>query len=607
MNQKHSSKKTIQDNPPKFAYQIEHFSRRHFWLLLSAILLIALLFRIADLRADPPPDLSWSFAPYTDESLNTYSARNFILYGNWHQDDFLPFCIYPLVNIVVALIFKLVGIGFVQVKLLSVISGVIGVLIMALLIRRAGGEIAALLAGLLLALSYPLVMYSRLGLVETVQILFLLLTGFFWVKSFEKPVLMLLTGFCAFATFLLIKISGAFILPALLLLFISRWLSTRSQQEERRRFLVSIGWFTAGAIGSIIVWLIVVFLPYRNQYLQYVLRHSSESPAGHPQTLIAYLFNTFTIGVRSKLLPRLVWIALLGFLSLPGHAIRHRDVRTRQSWQYLLFWFIFAVLMLGYMNYRPPRYEIIILPPLIAAAASTLSQWLIPKPNSSPPSIGKEKAPGPSRAEKKKAPTKSSRPFFRIILYAIYLWPLALQLLLYISNFRNYPAPGDELGITVIALIIALTTILVGALFYRLLTKNRIGKIPALNAIVAALLLLFSLRLDLGQFFNWFSNRTYILISSARDLDQILPEDAVVAGSWAPPLMIESRKRAVAITDWANINDPINRFGITHIILGENEVDRLLWEKLPLEIKERMKPLRQYRIRGQLLTVYALS
>ncbi len=71
--------------------------------------------------------------------------------------------------------------------------------------------------------------------------------------------------------------------------------------------------------------------------------------------------------------------------------------------------------------------------------------------------------------------------------------------------------------------------------------------------------------------------------------------------------MIESRKRAVAITDWANINDPINRFGITHIILGENEVDRLLWEKLPLEIKERMKPLRQYRIRGQLLTVYALS
>ncbi len=607
MNRKPSSKKTPQNNPPKLAYQIEHFSRCHFWLLLSAILLIALLFRTADLRADPPPDLSWSFAPYTDESLNTYSARNLILYGNWYQDDFLPFCIYPLVNIVVALIFKLVGIGFVQVKLLSVLSGLLGVLIMALLIRHTAGEITALLAGLLLALSYPLVMYSRLGLVETVQILFLLLTGFFWIKSLEKPVLMLLTGFCAFSTFLLIKISGVFILPALLLLFICRWLSTRSRQEERRQFLVSIGWFTAGAIGAIIVWLIVVFLPYRNQYLQYVLRHSSESPAGHPQTLIAYLFNTFTIGVRSKLLPRLVWIALLGFLSLPGHAIRHRDARARQSWQYLLFWFIFAVLMLGYMNYRPPRYEIIILPPLIAAAANTLSQWLIPKPNSSLPSIGKEKVPGLSRAEKKKAPAKSSRLFFSIILYAIYLWPLALQLLLYISNFRNYPAPGNELGITVIALVIALTTSLIGALFYRLLTKNRIGKIPALNAIVAALLLLFSLRLDLGQFFNWFSNRTYILISSARDLDQSLPEDAVVAGSWAPPLMIESRKRAVAITDWANINDPINRFGVTHIILGENEVDRLLWQKLPLEIKERLKPLRQYRIRGQLLTVYALS
>lgn len=327
MNRKPSSKKTPQNNPPKLAYQIEHFSRCHFWLLLSAILLIALLFRTADLRADPPPDLSWSFAPYTDESLNTYSARNLILYGNWYQDDFLPFCIYPLVNIVVALIFKLVGIGFVQVKLLSVLSGLLGVLIMALLIRHTAGEITALLAGLLLALSYPLVMYSRLGLVETVQILFLLLTGFFWIKSLEKPVLMLLTGFCAFSTFLLIKISGVFILPALLLLFICRWLSTRSRQEERRQFLVSIGWFTAGAIGAIIVWLIVVFLPYRNQYLQYVLRHSSESPAGHPQTLIAYLFNTFTIGVRSKLLPRLVWIALLGFF-VPART-RHPTSRCK--------------------------------------------------------------------------------------------------------------------------------------------------------------------------------------------------------------------------------------------------------------------------------------
>lgn len=193
------------------------------------------------------------------------------------------------------------------------------------------------------------------------------------------------------------------------------------------------------------------------------------------------------------------------------------------------------------------------------------------------------------------------------ILYAIYLWPLVVQLLLYIAGFRNYPAPGNESGITILALIIALATGIIGTALYRFFTTKKLGAMRALKGFIAALLLLFSLRLDLGQFFNWFSNRTYILISSARDLDQILPENAVVAGSWAPPLMIESRKRAIAITDWANINDPINRFGVTHIIIGENEVDQLLWNKIPPPIKERMKPLRQYRIRGQLLTVYTLS
>lgn len=607
MKKRPHAHKNQPENRPNIACQIELFTQRHFWLLLGAVLLIAVLVRTADLRADPPPDLSWSFAPYTDESLNTYSARNFVLYGNWHQDDFLPFCIYPLVNILVALIFKLLGIGFVQVKLLSVSSGVLGVLIMALLIRHTAREIAALLAGLFLALSYPLVMYSRLGLVETVQTLFLLLTGFFWVKSLGKPILMLLSGFFAFTTFLLIKISAVFILPVLLLLFINRGLSVRSRPEERRRFLVSLGWFTAGAVGAILIWLIAVFLPYRNQYLQYVLRHSSESPAGHPQTLLAYLFNTFTIGVRSRLLPRLVWIALLGFLSLPVHATRQTEPEAKQSSQFLLFWFIFGVLMLGYMNYRPPRYEIVILPPLIAAAAITISQWLLPQKNSTPPWAGKDKTQGPSQDARTRTQTKSPLSFLNSILYAIYLWPLVVQLLLYIAGFRNYPAPGNESSITILALIIALATGITGTALYRFFTTKKLGTMRPLKLFIAALLLLFSLRLDLSQFFNWFSNRTYILISSAHDLDQILPANAVVAGSWAPPLMIESRKRAIAITDWANINDPINRFGVTHIIIGENEVDQLLWDKIPLTLKERMRPLRQYRIRGQLLTVYTLS
>lgn len=579
MRKNPAARKPQIEKSPGAVFKVDQFAHRHFWPLLGTVLLLALLLRIADLPADPPPDLSWSFAPYTDESLNTYSARNFILYGNWQKDDFLPFCIYPLVNILVALVFKFLGIGFVQVKLISVLSGVLGVLTMALLIRHAAQETTALLTSLLLALSYPLVMYSRLGLVETVQILFLLLTGLFWVKSFKKPVLMLPAGFFAFATFLLVKISAVFLLPVLFILFIDRWLLVRANEQERRRLFLTLSWFLAGAGSAILIWFGVVFLPYRAQYLQYVLRHSSESPAGHPTTLIGYLFNTFTVGLASKLFSRLVWLALVGFLTLPLLAKRENP-----SFRYLLLWFVFGVLMLGYMNYRPPRYEIILLPPLIGAAGVTVREWL--------------------HRSKRASPFPHARPrSLNILIYAFYCWPLALQLLLYLSSFRLYPQPGNEFNITLIAFIASSIVIGTGSWLYRFLSRKRT---PMLGTIIALLILLFSLRLDLGQFFHWFSNRTYTLITATRDLDQILPENAVVAGSWAPPLMIESRKRAIAVTDWANIDDPINRFGVTHIVLGENEADHLLQERIPEEIREKMKPIRQYRIRGQLLTVYSL-
>lgn len=572
---------------------VEHFIARHFYLLLALLLVIALVLRGADLRADPPPDLSWSFAPYTDEALNTYSARNLVLYGSWQQDDFLPFCIYPLVNILVALVFKLLGIGFAQVKLISLLAGVLSVLIMVLLIKEQASKTAAILSGLLLATCYPLVMYSRLGLVETVQILFLLSTGLFWVKGLKKPGFMFLSGLFAFATFLLVKISAIFILPALVILFIHQFITGHSQAEKRRRLLVGTSWFLAGAGIAALLWFIVVFLPYHQQYLRYVLRHSSESPAGHPTNLGAYLFNTFTIGLRSQLLPRMIWLTLIGFITLPLQTPGKKPVSL-----YLLLWLVFGMLMLGYMNYRPPRYEIIILPVLLASAGMSIARLLSPeKTNHHPPQKGRNTIPG-NRIH--------PATVVQAILYAIYLWPLPLQLILYASQFRVYPSPGAETGILIGALGISLTVSVIGFVLTKTRYQGKSIKSPTLRIAVASILLLLSFRLDFGQFFNWFSNRTYNMLSYARDLDHLLPPDAVVAGSWAPPLMIESRKRAVAITDWANINNPFNRFGVTHLIIGENQVDQILKEQIDPLLWEEMKPIREYTVRGQRLKVYPL-
>ncbi|MEO0004939.1 MAG: glycosyltransferase family 39 protein [candidate division WOR-3 bacterium] len=572
---KKSKKQKPQKQPNPIEIRAELFVKRFFWLLLIVIVILGFGLRAADLRADPPPDLSWSFAPYTDESLNTYSARNFVLYGSWKMDEFLPFVIYPLVNMLVALVFKLFGIGFVQVKLLSLLAGALGIFIIALLVKEETGKTATLLSALMLATCYPLVMYSRLGLVETVQILFLLLTGLFGVKGQKKKIHLILCGFFAFGTVLLVKLSAVFIAPVMLILFAIDFF----QNKDKRNFLSRILLFLGGATIAVGIWFFLVFLPYKNEYLQYVLRHSSESPAGHPKNLPAYLFNTFTFGLRSKLLPRMVWIAILGFLALPWLA-KKQNLALRYS--FLVF--LFGLFMLGYMNYRPPRYEIILLPSLIIAAAVSIAKnlrtgMIIPPVN---PAL------------------------WKAVLYGFWLWPFFLQVLLYASNFKNYPRQGSETGILTLGFVIAFGFAFAGYGLLRLKKDGIILKSPWIRTVIVIIFLILTVRLDLGQFYNWFSNRTYNLINYSRELDRLLPENAVVGGSWAPPLMIESRKRALCITDWANINDPINRFGITHLIIGENEADQLLLKTLDPQIVENMTLLRQFQIRGQILRIYAL-
>jgi 4-amino-4-deoxy-L-arabinose transferase-like glycosyltransferase len=318
------------------------------------------------------------------------------------------------------LVFKLLGMGFIQVKLLSLLAGVASVLVIYLLVKEDAGPLAGLLAGLALATSFPLTMYSRLGLVESVQILFLLLTGLCYVRGLKRPRQMVLAGLLGASTILLVKVSAAFIAPALAAAVAWELFTARRDRAAARVLLRGIGWGLAGIGIALCIWLVIVFLPHRADYFQYVLRHSLESPAGHPEGPVAYLLNTFTVGVKSRLIPRLSWVALLGFLTLPMLAIGRRP-----ALRYLGMWFVLALLMLGYMNYRPDRYELVLLPALIAGFAVTLARLietgtLVPRLNPTLPKAG---------------------------LYALWLWILATQLTYYTNGFWGALRPRDKAGL----------------------------------------------------------------------------------------------------------------------------------------------------------------
>ncbi len=547
------------------------------WLILIVLVLVALALRAADLRADPPPDLSWSLGPFTDETYNTYSARNMLLYGAWKVDDFFPFVVYPLVNLLTLLVFRLFGMGFVQVKLISLLAGVCAVPVIYHLVRRDFGPLAGLLSALGLAVSFPLVMYGRLGLVESVQILFLLLAGLFYVRGLERPWQMFWCGLCAVSTVLLVKASAGFVLPALLMVFLWELLASRTD-ESRRCILVRgiLPWFLGAAV-AVAIWLGLVFLPHRSEYVRYVLRHSFESPAGHPQDAVAYLFNTLTIGAKSRLAPRVAWTALLGMLVLPG--LVHKP-----SVRFLGLWFVTSFLMLGYMNYRPDRYELVLIPVLVAGFAVGLSR-LLEKGTLLPAT-----QPNPAKAA----------------LYSVWLMIPVGQLVIHAGGLENTLRAQSSGGLLVKTIASAAIVGLAGYGITRLVRDGITLRPVTLRAVLALLLLALSLRLDLTQYFAWFGNRTHDMVAYAHDIDRALPDNAVLAGSWAPALLVNSRKRAVCITDWANTDDPVNRFGVTHMVSPENGLDINLFSRQYPDLMARATVLRRYFPRGLPLTVYEL-
>ncbi|MBM3313715.1 glycosyltransferase family 39 protein [candidate division WOR-3 bacterium] len=565
------------------------FVAKHGLVLILLLAALALALRASDLRADPPPDLSWSFGPYTDEALNTYSARNLLLYGQWRVDDLFPLVVYPLVNYLTVVVFKLFGMGFVQVKLLSLLAGVASVLAIYLLVKEDSGPLAGLLAGLVLATSFPLTMYSRLGLVESVQILFLLLAGLFYVRGLRQPWQMGVAGLFGASAILLVKVSAAFVAPAMLAALLWETLSRRKTPRPLHpsipRTLYPCLWALAGIGLAVVLWLVAVYLPHRADYFQYVLRHSLESPAGHPQGLSAYLLNTFTVGLKSGLVARLSWVALLGFFALPVLAAGRSP-----GMRFLFCWFVSALLMLGYMNYRPDRYELVLLPPLLAAFAVVLARLI--------------QGARDHRSIPRSLDTFA--PLLQAVLYALWLWAACTQLAYYTNGFWGLVRPRGDTGLLAATLVIAAVVVAFGYSAARSRLRGLGVRSLALRAVVAVALLLLTLRLDFAQYFRWFGNRTHVLVQGGDDLDRSLPKDAVLTGNWAPALLLGSTRRAVPMTDWANSDDPVRRFGSTHLVSLENGFDYQLFSQRYPELMAQTQVFRRYEVRGISLLVYAL-
>ncbi len=532
--------------------------------IVAVALVSGFVLRAIDLKADPPIDLSWSSAIYSDETHNAYSARNWALYGRWQMDDYAPYVVYPWLNLFTGIVFRIAGIGFVQPKIASLLAGLLLIAAMYYL-GRAVSRRAGVIAAIVTAFSFHLIMYSRLGLAEMTQLLLVAATIALLARASISRTAAVLSGACALFAVLFVKVSAVFLLVAAFLLLVYELLRPRFVPARRGDIARQALFWLLGASVPVAAWLVLIFIPHRGTYLAYVVEHSVGAQGGHPESIPEYVLNVFSVGSWSWLYDSLPALGVIGFATLPAFV-----GRAGRTAVFSVLVLVAGVGILGYVYYHPPRYELFTLIPLIAGFAFAVDRLL-------------------------ESEVRVGHPWPHLrgaLFYGLWLWPLAAQV-----TFRLAQRRDGTNG----AAVAALAAALVGSFglwgLHRITRGGILLRARLLRYALAAAFMVLVLRSDIRLYSRWHSTRTHVLYDCSRDLDQALPDSAVAGGFWAPALLSTSHKRALFISNqWgANLVDPIGRYGLTHFVVTGFEELQLL-DSITRGRASQAKVLRLYDI-----------
>jgi 4-amino-4-deoxy-L-arabinose transferase-like glycosyltransferase len=346
--------------------------------VVLALLILVALPRLVRLTADPPRDMQEDVL--FDEGGWAHNARQRVLFGQWVMDENnAPLIAAPLYTVTLAGVYKLLGTGVTETRLLAAVSGVLTCLLFYGIVRRWTDPGRAAAATVALGCSYFMLSHNRVSFTESFQLLFVLGTMGGILLAESRPVWGLAGGL-SFGAAMLAKPSAVVILPAAVAYGIIRF--WESPSGERRSLLQGAGFFAVGTLAILLVVGMLVVYPHR----EWIERQGEIS--------FATVYGS-SVDVRGRLV-FLGWdrlgLSLNGFFrqtAIPLFAVillaasrLGRTQRERMSRLELLSWLWLGIglLLLASQLYQPDRRFLILLPPALYLALSALAERGAPLP-----------------------------------------------------------------------------------------------------------------------------------------------------------------------------------------------------------------------------------
>lgn len=377
------------------------------WLWISLVLIAALAIglRVAVLDSDPYPRLSWSTALLTDEGYYIHNARNVVLFGRARTDGFNNMLIMPTLHVVQVLVFKFIGVGAVQARLISVFASLLTLPLYFDALRRAFGRNIALMATLFLGLDHTSLLYSRMALMDTPASALMICCLYALTRSLPGAAYgkieavanefhaqnWRLAWSCVCGTVLGVTCAtrglGVLIVPLFLIAF---WTGTEGLPVSARRQLIMA--LATGLVVSLTVFAITVYLPHKAEIAamnRYYVADSlmPRSPLALGRNILVGLFDYHrgTLPYLMRHSPVQCGLAISGAAWIAAtrsgrwsrayaHAAARLEPGASATIGLLGGWLVVFVLFLLCVNYAPSRYYVLFYPALAALAAYTLME-----------------------------------------------------------------------------------------------------------------------------------------------------------------------------------------------------------------------------------------
>ncbi|MCK4401040.1 glycosyltransferase family 39 protein [bacterium] len=341
----------------------------------SSFLLIALfaflwIIRLLALGADSQLDMIGVLS--SDVGFYIHNARNKILFGKWLIDDFNPIFCIPLYTYFTYLSFKIFGVGFWQINLVSAVSGCLTLIF----VYRIAKEITknkkfAIIATFICGVNNIVVSYNRAGLTESLMFLFITCSLYFWLIGKHNRIYYFISALCLVCGWLSKSYGLAYIL-----VIMGFFIYEVRMKMIKNPIRIAI-WFTSGLILSFIAYLFIFVFPNYEKWKAMNGAFFSENVTYMPglaiMNFMRFAINpgTLIIGNLTILTPLFIFCVIVYLLNRTN---KPSSLKLSSIDRYSIIWIVLACLPFIITNYIPIRRFIVLVIPISMLLTSFLSK-----------------------------------------------------------------------------------------------------------------------------------------------------------------------------------------------------------------------------------------